>query len=128
MSESPNPAKSLELSISPAFFAAGCCATLPLMIFFGFSLAEEAVPYYQWYFRGGGLLLLLVSLWWYFRKSGIHTWADYQAQRSMILATCLQVAVYSLLIYLFFVEIVTPALWTVLLDDLGCDTCSIFSP
>jgi ABC-type amino acid transport system permease subunit len=124
MSVSQDSTTSLGLSLTPAFFAAGCCATLPIMVIFGITLAEEALTVYQWFFRGIGVLLLIISLWWYFRRAGLHTVADYKQERVMVMIISIQATLYCILIYLIFTQIFTPFMWYYLVGEMG-NCCSI---
>ncbi|MFW0871006.1 MAG: hypothetical protein ACKKL4_00930 [Patescibacteria group bacterium] len=124
MSITHNSKESLELSLTPAFFAAGCCATLPIMVVFGLSLAEESLIWYQWYFRIGGVFILLGSLIWYFYKSGIKSYVDFQNNKMMILLISLHTILYCGLLYLFFIKIITPMLWYYLVGEIH-NCCNI---
>lgn len=120
-----NSKTSLGLSLTPAFFAGGCCATLPFMVLFGISLGEEVLTWYQWYFRVGGVILFGISLWWYFYKQGVRSLADFKAQKTLIIIITLHATLYSVLIYMFFTQIITPILWHELTNEIA-NCCIIY--
>ena len=95
----------------PAFFAAGCCATGPLLFIFGVSVAEIGLQEYRWLFRSFAVVVLVVSLWWYFRRCGVITIADYRNHAFMIAVISLHTAVLSGVLYVLFVQVLTPLVW-----------------
>ena len=112
---SPAPA----LSLMPAFFAAGCCATAPLMVMFGFAVGETALGEYRWLFRLGGLLIFVLSLWWYFNKQGVRSLGDYRNHQSRVLVISVHTALYTLVIYAFLVWVAAPFIWQTILEQAG---------
>lgn len=104
----------------PAFFAAGCCATVPLMVMFGLTLGETSLYPYRWLFRLGGLVIFVVSLWWYFRKQGLLQWDDYQKEKHIVLFIIGQTALYSSILYLFLLYAVAPYMYQAVLEQASC--------
>ena len=110
---------SLGLSLMPAFFAAGCCATAPLIVMFGFSVGETALYDYRYYFRLGGIVVFVLSLAWYFYKQGITNRTMYLEHKNMIAIITLQTALYSVAIYSFLLVVVAPVMWEQVLEQSG---------
>lgn len=109
------------MSITPAFFAAGCCATAPLMVMFGFSVSEWILWDYRWLLRFLGLVVFVLSLYLYFRTMGVTSKRDYLSQKDIIVWTTVQTALYSILIYAFLVYVATPQIMNrVSLEMVNC--------
>mgnify|MGYP006870597089 CR=1 FL=1 len=116
--------QSLKLSLMPSIFAAGCCATAPLMSFFGFSYVEYLLTDYVWYIRGGGVVLLGLSVAWYFYKQGIRSKQALRENKVVIAITVIQTIIVSLILYGLFVFVLTP----IIAESLGYqlqDCCSL---
>ncbi len=103
--------EALGLSLMPAFFAAGCCATGPLMFIFGVSVAELALYEYRWTFRLAGCMVMFISLAWYFRVRGVVSIQHYRDNMLMVSAISLHTLLFSLVLYYIFVHILTPMVW-----------------
>jgi hypothetical protein len=114
----------LGLSLTPAFFASGCCATLPILFIFGVTLGEEVLMWYQWYFRIGGIIILFTALLFYFYKQGIQTLQSYRDNWDMLTLISVQTILYTLILYFLFTNIITPVLWYIVAGSVS-DCCSI---
>jgi len=113
----------LTMSIMPAFFAAGCCATYPLMIIFGFAVGETVFSDYKWWFFIFGVIVLFSSLALYFYNRGVTDWNKFTTQQTKILLITAQTVLFSAAVYLFMILQVTPFLYEQIGEN--CEGCSL---